>query len=140
MSIIETTNSNLVSNVKDFIKTNFVDQNAQDFAKILEDNFAAMDKNKDDKLSVSEIKEALNFENLPDLLSKIDSNGDGVIGKDEVSTEKKVAKALTGIVADVLANKDSSEVLSKATQKLGKAFYLNSLAQNAVEKVVDKII
>ncbi|MBR6461321.1 MAG: hypothetical protein IKS95_05785 [Verrucomicrobia bacterium] len=41
----------------DIIKTNFVDQNAQNFAKILEDNFAAMDKNKDEKLSVNEIKE-----------------------------------------------------------------------------------
>ena len=140
MSITEATNSNLVSNVKDFIKTNFVDQNAQNFAKILEDNFAAMDKNKDDQLSINEIKETLNFENLPDLLSKIDLNGDGVIGQDEVKQEKKVAKALTGIVADVLANKDSSQVLSKATQNLGKAFYLNSLAQNAIEKVVDKII
>ena len=140
MSITEATNSNLVSNVKDFIKTNFVDQNAQNFAKILEDNFAAMDKNKDDQLSINEIKETLNFENLPDLLSKIDLNGDGVIGQDEVKQEKKVAKALTGIVADVLANKDSSQVLSKATQNLGKAFYLNSLAQNAIENVVDKII
>lgn len=140
MSITEATNSNLVSNVKDFIKTNFVDQNAQNFAKILEDNFAAMDKNKDDQLSINEIKETLNFENLPDLLSKIDLNGDGVIGKDEVKQEKNVAKALTGIVADVLANKDSSQVLSKATQNLGKAFYLNSLAQNAIENVVDKII
>ena len=143
MTVAEVSNSSLISNIKDFVQDKVVDKSSSDFAEILKNNFSAIDENRDNILSASEINKSLkhlNLDNVSELITKLDLNEDGAIAFSELEKNAGIKNTISSTVSDVLADKSSSEILSNAVNKIGKSFRLNGFAQNALSSIINKFV
>ena len=143
MTVAEVSNSSLISNVKDFIQDKVVDKSSSDFAEILKNNFSAIDTNRDNILSAGEINKSLshlNLDNVSELITKLDLNNDGAIAFSELESGNKLSSAISSTVSDILSGESSSNILSKAVNKIGKAYHLNDSTQKILSSVIGKIV
>ena len=143
MTVAEVTNSNLVSNIKDAVQKKFVDKDAANFADILKNNFSAIDANRDNVLTSNEIQNSLShlkLDNISELITKIDLNSDGAITLPELDSKNGISKVISSTIKDVLSDKSSSEILSNAVGKIGKACHLNDFAQKTIASAIGKLV
>ena len=143
MSLEQITNSSLFAKAVESIKSNLCDKNSTEFSDILKNNFSTIDPNRDNALSVSEINSSLKelgLNNISELVSKLDLNGDNMLSVSELESRSGLAKTLKGAVTELIDNKASGEVLTNAVSKLVKNYKLNDTAASIVNNIVEKLV
>ena len=137
------TNSNLVSTAMNAVKSAIVDENVQDFSKLLERNFSAIDKNGDSQLTMNELSQSIGAplsQEMQEIFTKLDVDENGSIGFNDLSPKSSLIGAIGDACVELYSKNDAETIASNLASKVCKSYKLTDKVTDLLTNSINKIL